>query len=47
MQGCGHDCPEGGQSAKDEWSSSHPDSKQQAGALLKPKILQPSSLDAA
>jgi hypothetical protein len=39
MQGCRNDCPEGGQSAEDEWSSSHPDSKQQVGALLKLKIL--------
>ena len=47
MQGCGHNCPEAGQSAKDEWSSSHPDSKQQAGTSLKPKILQLGSPNAA
>jgi len=41
MQSCGNDDPEGGQSDKDEWSSNHPDSKQQPGALLKPKILEP------
>ena len=47
MQGCGRDRPEGGQAAKDGRSSSHPDRKQQWGSLLKPKILEPGSMNAA